>query len=98
MVSATTKDRIFFRVKLTPNAARNEIKGWDKDSEGNSILKASVTCVPEDGKANAALIKLLAKERKIPKTSLTIEKGTTDRNKTLSIPQDYEACLPQNTN
>lgn len=58
--------------------------------EGNHVLKASVTAVPEKGKANEALIRLLSKEWKIPKSSFVIEKGETDRNKILSVPEDYQ--------
>jgi len=45
-----------------------------------------VTEVPEKGKANAALIKLLAKKLGIAKTSITLVSGDTSRNKVLSLP------------
>jgi uncharacterized protein YggU (UPF0235/DUF167 family) len=47
-----------------------------------------VTAVPEDGKANAALLKLLAKTWKLPKTSLTIASGATSRRKVVQIAGD----------
>ena len=40
---------------------------------------------PHDGEANTALIKLLAKHFKIPKTSITITRGTHSRTKTLEF-------------
>lgn len=77
------------RVKLTPSAARSGINGWTIDNTGNPYLKVSVTSVPEKGKANKALIALLAKHFKVPKSSIAIIKGDTERLKTLSVPDDF---------
>lgn len=55
------------------------------DVDGNVVLKVAVTAPPEDGKANKALIKLLAKAWKLPKGAMTIKKGAKDRRKTLFI-------------
>ena len=54
-----------------------------------------VTAVPENGKANIALIKLLAKTAKWPKSSVEIVAGHTDRNKVLEISDDPEALIAQ---
>lgn len=88
--------RIKFSVRLSPNASKNSIQGWVIDPDKGKILKVSVTAIPEDGKANDALIRLLSKEWKIPKSSICIEKGETDRNKILSVPEKFYACI--NTN
>ncbi|MCP4709761.1 MAG: DUF167 domain-containing protein, partial [Planctomycetes bacterium] len=56
------------RLRLTPKASANRICGMQTDAAGSSILKAQVTTVPEGGKANAALIKMLAKEWKLAKS------------------------------
>jgi len=72
-------------VKLTPKASRNRVEGPAPEADGGTVLKVSVTAVPEDGKANAALVKLLAKEWKLAKSSLEIVGGATDRRKTLLI-------------
>lgn len=80
-------------VRLTPNASTNEIQGWATDENGQRILKARVTATPEKLKANKALIKLIAKAWKIPPSSVTIVKGTTDRLKTLQIDADVGAYL-----
>lgn len=73
-------------VKLTPNAGKNEIIGWDNAAPEQPVLNVRVTAVPENGKANDALIKLLSKEWKIPKSEITIIRGETARLKTLKIP------------
>lgn len=74
-----------FTVRLTPKASRNVVQGWSEGAEGERILKASVTAVPEKGKANQALIALLSKEFKIPKSKLQIVRGETDRTKTVKV-------------
>lgn len=51
-------------------------------------MKIGVTAPPEDGKANAALIRLLAKSWKLSKSDLTIVLGMTDRRKTVEIAGD----------
>lgn len=73
------------RVKLTPKASRNEIQGWSEDVEGNKVLKCSVTTVPEKGKANKALIALLSKHYRVPKSAITIMRGETERIKHIAI-------------
>ena len=55
-----------------------------------------VTAVPEDGKANKAVIALLAKRLKLPKSAIDIASGATDRRKTLLIDGD-PALLAQLT-
>ena len=55
------------------------------DTEGDRLLKISVTAAPENGKANKALIKLLSKLWKIPRTAFTFVGGAKNRNKTLLI-------------
>ena len=72
-------------IKLTPRASKNAITGVEPDGEGKARLKVTVTAVPEAGKANAALIKLLAKTWKLPKSSLTIVAGETSRLKELEL-------------
>lgn len=72
-------------VKLTPLGRKDEIKGWEKDADGNPVLRASVTAPPDKNKANDALIALLAKEWNIPKSSIRIARGGTSRKKTVEI-------------
>lgn len=78
------------RLRLTPKASANRITGVQSDAAGNIVLKAQVTAVPEGGKANAALIKMLSKEWKLAKSSIEVVQGATNRNKTLLISGDVE--------
>ncbi|MCK4866612.1 MAG: DUF167 domain-containing protein [Alphaproteobacteria bacterium] len=84
-------DGALVTVRLTPKSSANAIRGIAADVDGSTHLKANVTAVPEDGKANAALLKLLAKTWKLPKTSLTIASGATSRNKVVHIAGDPAA-------
>ncbi len=78
-------DKIKLLVRLTPKAAQTKITGWATDSAGQKVLKIGVTAVPEKGKANKALIALLAKKLGIARSDIEIIKGETDRNKTLIL-------------
>lgn len=78
--------RVF--VRLSPQAKKNAINALMADAEGQMALKVSVTAVPEKGKANARLIKLLSKEWSIAKSDIIITAGDTDRRKTLLLRGD----------
>jgi uncharacterized protein YggU (UPF0235/DUF167 family) len=75
---------ITLRVKVTPKAKSERIKK-EITADGSVIYKIYVTVAPEDGKANAAVIKLLAKTLGIAKSSLRITHGLTSREKTIKI-------------
>lgn len=80
-------------VRLSPKASANRILGIEADPDGNLVLKVQVTAVPEDGKANAALVKLLAKAWRLPKTSLSIASGASSRRKVVRIAGDPRGLL-----
>jgi uncharacterized protein (TIGR00251 family) len=77
---------IRLRIRLTPNARQEGIGGIQHDSEGARWLKASVRAVPEDGKANAALVKMLAKQLGLAQSEICIVSGKTNRMKILQLP------------
>ena len=84
-VLRSTGEGILLPVRLTPSARRNAIAGIAEDADGTRRLKVSVTAVPENGKANAALIKLLAKSWHLPKSAISIKSGALARTKTLLV-------------
>lgn len=83
------------RVKLAPKASRDAVGGVAVDADGGACVKASVTAAPEAGKANAALIALLAKAWRLPKSAISVVTGAASRRKTLLIAGDPAALLPQ---
>ena len=72
-------------VKLTPGAKRDEIQGWEEDLFGEKTLKLSVTAIPEKGKANKAMIALLAKHFGQPKSAFTLVRGHKTRVKIIEV-------------
>jgi uncharacterized protein YggU (UPF0235/DUF167 family) len=66
-------------VRVTPKASRNAV------AETDDGLRVSVTTVPEDGKATKAVIKLLAAALGVPKSSLTLIRGATSRDKVFRL-------------
>ena len=64
--------------------------GVDATADGVAYLKTRVTAVPEKSKANKALIALLSKTLKVPKTAITVVSGDTARQKILRIDGDPE--------
>lgn len=70
---------------MTPKASRNAVTGLADTVDGGKALKVAVTVVPEDGRANDAVIKLLSKLWHVPKSSITLVAGHTDRNKILHV-------------
>ena len=86
-----TRDGLTVALRLTPRARRNRVEGVVEDADGRGRLKISVSAPPRNGAANAALIKLLAKEWRLPRTSLTIVAGAGDRNKLLHIAGDADS-------
>lgn len=68
-------------VRLTPHASHNAVDAMEIDLLGQPTLKVRVTAPPEDNKANLALLILLAKHLKVPKSTLSIVKGHRTRNK-----------------
>ena len=79
---------VFLAVRLTPKGGRDAIDGVEIMSDGKPVLKARVRAVPEDGKANAALIDLIAKSLRLPRSAITLAAGQTSRIKTLEIAGD----------
>jgi uncharacterized protein (TIGR00251 family) len=67
-------------IRLKPGSSREKIVSID----GNEISMA-VTAAPVDGKANDAMIRLLAKTLDIPKSSITLRRGAASRNKLVEI-------------
>ena len=82
------------RLKVSPKAARNRVGGVFAGGEG-AALKVGVTAAPEGGKANAAVIKLLAREWRLPRSRLHVAAGAASRSKTVLVEGDPGTVLAQ---
>jgi uncharacterized protein len=69
-----------FPVRVQPRASRDAIVGVH-----GGALKVALTVPPVEGRANAALVQLLAKALGIPRRQLRIVAGDRSRNKTLEV-------------
>lgn len=67
-------------IRLKPASSREKIV-----SVGADEICLAVTAAPVDGKANEAMIRLLAKMLDIPKSSIDVRRGSTSRNKLVEI-------------
>ncbi|WP_310473729.1 DUF167 domain-containing protein [Sandarakinorhabdus sp.] len=67
-------------LRVTPNASA------DAMSINDCVVQVRVTATPEAGKANAAVLALLARALGVPKSSLSIVRGETGRDKRLQLP------------
>jgi len=85
------------RVRLTPRASADRLGGVRAEADGGAALKAAVTAPPEDGKANAALVALLAKAWRVPKSAIRVVAGAADRRKTLLVEGDPVLLLDRMT-
>lgn len=69
-----------FKVRLSPRASREGMGGLHGDA-----LKVRVKAPPVDGRANEALVRLLAKVLGVSRSSLEIVSGRTGRTKVLRV-------------
>jgi uncharacterized protein (TIGR00251 family) len=76
-------------LRATPRAGANAL-GAVRDGR----LQVKVTAAPEDGKANAAIVKLLSKAWHIPAGSIEFVSGATAREKLLLLRGVSLADLP----
>jgi uncharacterized protein len=68
------------RLRVSPGARRDELVG--RHGEG---WKVRVSAPPEDGRANDAVLDLLARELSLPRRSLSIVSGQTAREKVVLV-------------
>ena len=78
-------------VRVQPGAGRSAVEGPATLADGRVVLKVRIGAPPEGGKANAALVKLLAKRCGVPKTAVEIVAGRGARLKTVLIAGDPDA-------
>ncbi|MGL5298306.1 MAG: DUF167 family protein, partial [Plesiomonas sp.] len=70
MAVSRTEEALLLRLYIQPKASRDQIVGLHGDE-----LKVAITAPPVDGQANAHLTKFLAKQFRVAKGNVCIEKG-----------------------
>ena len=80
MSKTTRPEGAVVSVRVQPRARRDEIVGWQ-----GSTLRVRVTAPPVDGRANDAVIGVLAKAFGVPRTAVGLVSGRTSQNKLFRI-------------
>lgn len=87
-------DGLILSLRVTPNAGRDAIEGAETRADGSQVLRLRVAAVPDKGKANAAVLALLARALGLPKSALSLLSGETSRTKTVLVTCDAAALAP----
>lgn len=80
MAAVVSSPQTTIRVRVQPKASGNQILGFRDD-----VLRLRVTAAPEDGKANAAVVRLLAKTLGVSQSQLEVVHGRSSRNKVIRV-------------
>ena len=84
-------DGIELHVRVTPRAGANRLEGVELRDNGAAVLRLRVAAPPDKGKANAAVVALVAAALGVPKSAVSVVAGETARTKTLRILGNSEA-------
>jgi uncharacterized protein YggU (UPF0235/DUF167 family) len=76
---------LLLSVRLSPGASRDAIGGVWADEKNQHWLVARVRAIPQKGRANGALIAAIARLLDMPKATISLESGDTNRLKRLRI-------------
>jgi len=71
------------QVHVTPKSRVNAVEAIGEGSEGR--IRVRVTAAPEDGKANDAVVELLAKMLGLPRRAVRVAGGAASRVKWIEI-------------
>lgn len=79
---------VSLRLRVTPRGGADRIDGVAADASGEPYLRVRVSAVAEKGKANDAVLKLLAKALHLPRSALAVASGETGRTKLVTVSGD----------
>lgn len=95
-MSAWRRDRdgaLLLSLRVTPNAGIDRVDGVEQRDDGSEVLRVRVRAVPDKGRANAAVIAVLAQYLGMPRSSVAVIAGETARLKTVRIAGPAEPAL-----
>ncbi|MFN8638226.1 MAG: DUF167 family protein [Dehalococcoidia bacterium] len=73
------------RVVVTPRGGRDEVMGFERDSDGRAVIRVRVGAPPVDGRANEAVTRVLAKALGVAPSTVRVLSGSTARRKLLEV-------------
>jgi uncharacterized protein len=88
-----TRDGLRVAIRLSPRAKADRLLAISGTAAGGHAIKASVTAPPEGGRANEALLRLLADAWRRPRRDLSILAGAAGRNKIVRVAGDPHQLL-----
>ena len=80
MKKATRPDGALLPVRVQPRAGRDEVVGWHGDA-----LRVRVAAPPAEGRANQAVIALLAEALGLPRAAIEVVSGAASRDKLVRV-------------
>jgi uncharacterized protein len=87
------RDGLRLAIRLSPRAKADRLVGIVAAAEGQHVLKASVIAPAEGGRANEALLQLLARAWHLPRRDLSIVAGSWSRNKAVQLAGDPQQLI-----
>lgn len=75
-------------VRVTPAGRVNRVDGVELRDDGTAVLRLRVTAPADRGRANAAVLEVLARHLGVPRSTLEIVSGDTARLKRIRIAGD----------
>jgi uncharacterized protein (TIGR00251 family) len=85
---AAARDGVRLSLRVVPKAAADRIVGLVAEADGTASLKVAVHAAPQDGKANEAVLRLIAEKLGLKRRDLTLALGAADRRKVVHIGGD----------
>ena len=82
-------------VRLMPRGRGDRIEGLARLADGAPVLKVSVSAPPAEGRANDALLQVLAKAWRLPRRDLALVAGDKSRSKLVQVTGDPAVLLPR---
>ena len=80
MKGPSRPDPELLHVRVTPRASKNKVVGWE-----SGALRVRVTAPPVDGRANRAVLTLLAEAFGVPQSSVILVGGEHGRDKLVRV-------------
>ncbi|MCU7918653.1 MAG: DUF167 family protein [Candidatus Thiodiazotropha sp. (ex Epidulcina cf. delphinae)] len=84
------QDDLILHLRIQPKASRDRFVG----PYGEDEYKVAITAPPVDGKANAGLIKFIAKSFRLPPSRIFLISGETSRSKCLRLKSPRHLPIP----
>jgi len=88
-------DRLRVSIRLSPRSRSDRLVAVAASADGGHVLKATVAAPAEAGRANEALLQLLARAWHVPRRDLSIIGGLTSRSKIVRVAGDPQRLVEQ---